>query len=152
MGFAAARTTIRTAIAALIFAAIAGSATAQDPQTEISVEQLLATTTTIIGEPLVYPTEGQAEVTAIIVTIPPGVPTGWHIHEAPLFGYMLEGELTVDYGEHGMHVYQQGDSLMEAVGWPHGGTSTGDVPARVLVVFMGSDGMSVSEHVHAPSD
>ena len=140
------------AIAIVLASGFATSGAAHDTSTAISSEPLLSTQTTIIGQPLAYSTETPAEISASIVTIPPGVAGGWHIHPAPFFGYMLEGELTVDYGSEGIRVYRQGDSLMEAIDWPHQGTNTGDGPARVLVVFMGAEGLSSSVAVDPPSN
>lgn len=60
---------------------------------------LLSTGTTVVGEPLRYPTSGPAHVTAAIVTLEPGAKTIVHMHGVPLFAYILEGELTVDYGD-----------------------------------------------------
>lgn len=90
----------------------------------------------VLGTPLTYP-EGPVEVTAAIVTIPPGGETGWHRHEVPLFGHILEGELTVDYGDKGTKTFAAGDSLIDAIDWPHNGTNTGTVPTRLLAVYMG---------------
>ena len=78
---------------------------------------------------------------AVIVTIPPGGETGWHEHAVPLFGYMLDGVLTVDYGDKGTRVYRAGDSLMEAMNWPHDGINKGDVPVRILAVYLGAEGV-----------
>ena len=140
------------AVAIVLASGFATSVTAHDTSTPISSEPLLSTQTTIIGQPLAYPTETPAEISASIVTIPPGMEGGWHIHPAPFFGYILEGELTVDYGTEGTRVYRQGDSLLEAIDWPHQGTNTGDGPARVLVVFMGAEGLSPSVAVDPPND
>jgi quercetin dioxygenase-like cupin family protein len=90
----------------------------------------------VLGRPLSYP-DGDPTVTAAIVTIPPGGTTGLHTHEVPLFAHILEGELTVDYGEKGTRTYRAGDSVLEAVNWPHNGTNTGSVPMRLLAVYMG---------------
>ena len=105
------------------------------------VTPLIATSQTIIGQPLAYPA-GTAKVTAVIVTIPPGGETGWHEHAVPLFGYMLDGVLTVDYGDKGTRIYKPGDSLMEAMNWPHNGANKGDVPVRILAVYMGAEGVA----------
>jgi quercetin dioxygenase-like cupin family protein len=104
------------------------------------VTPLLETSQTVIGQPIVYPA-GTAKVTAVIVTIPPGGETGWHEHAVPLFGYMLDGALTVDYGDKGTRTYNVGDTLMEAMNWPHNGANKGDVPVRILAVYMGADGI-----------
>lgn len=102
------------------------------------LDVLLSTSRTVIGQPFAYP-GGTAEITAAIVTMVPGQSTGWHMHEAPLFAHMLEGELTVDYGVDGSRVYKAGDSLIEAFETLHNGTNTGDVAVRLIAVFAGSD-------------
>lgn len=104
-----------------------------------TVERLLETSKTVVGQDIVYPTVGNAKVVAVIVTMQPGAETGLHLHEVPLFGYMLEGELTVQYKDHGTRVYRKGDALMEAVKLPHDGRNTGKGPVRILAVFMGTD-------------
>ncbi len=97
---------------------------------------LLQGGTDVLGTALYYP-EGPVNITAAIVTIPAGGTTGAHRHEVPLFAYMLEGELTVDYGDKGIRTYRAGDSVLEAIEVPHTGTNTGAVPMRLLAVYMG---------------
>ena len=114
------------------------------------VNTLLVTSETILGQPFSYPTKKPARITAAIVTMPPGGTTGWHEHPVPLFGYMLEGEITVDYGPHGKRVYRKGDALMEAIDAAHDGHNTGQGVARILAVFMGAEGVSNTMKVAAP--
>ena len=109
------------------------------------VLSLLSTTQTILGQPIVYPTEAPAKVAAAIVTMQPGEETGWHQHDVPMFGYILEGEVTVDYGAKGTHVYRQGDAIVEAIDVPHNGRNTGSGEARILSVFMGAEGVPNTE-------
>lgn len=99
---------------------------------------LVQGSTDVLGVPLAYPA-GTPNVTSTIVTVPPGGETGWHEHEVPLFAYILEGELTVDYGTEGKKVYRTGEAVLEAVGWPHNGTNTGTVPMKLVAVYMGGD-------------
>lgn len=117
--------------------AVAGAAHAETSYPPVEV--LLQSETTVIGQPIVYP-KGPAQITVAIVTMQPGQVTGWHQHEAPLTAHMLEGELTVDYGDDGTRVYRQGDTLIEALGSRHNGKNTGAGIARVLVVFSGAVG------------
>jgi len=121
-------------------AVLAGTAL---PAAAIETQTLLSADHTIVGEQVVYPS-GPAKITGIIATFAPGESTAWHTHGIPEFGYMLEGELTVDYGDKGKRVYRAGDSVLEAIHAPHKGTNTGSVPARVLVVYMGAEGMPLS--------
>ncbi len=120
---------------------ILAATSVQAKDTYPPVELLLQTDTSIIGEPLEYPA-GQAEITMAIVTMQPGQQTGDHRHDAPLAAYVLEGEITVDYGEAGTRVYRTGDAFVEAFRSTHSGVNTGSGIARILAVFAGSDAVS----------
>ena len=101
---------------------------------------LLSTGTNVVGETIRYPTMGAAHVTAAVVTLAPGQRTILHRHGVPLFAYILEGELTVDYGAHGRRTYGQGQAFLEAMGVAHFGVNTGAQPVRLLAVYMGARG------------
>jgi quercetin dioxygenase-like cupin family protein len=103
---------------------------------------LLSTGTTIVGETIRYPTSGPAHVTGSIVTLAPGARTVVHKHGVPMFAYILEGEITVDYGAKGKRTYRQGDALMEAMDVAHFGENTGTQPMRLIAVYMGAKGAS----------
>ena len=134
-------------LAAILLAVSLAFAAAEDAAAiKPTVTPVLESSTTIIGQPIAYPA-GTAKVTAAIITIPPGGETGWHTHVVPLFGHMLDGELTVDYGSEGTRVYKVGDSLMEAMNWPHDGMNKGTVPVRILAVYMGAEGLPNAEPV-----
>ena len=134
--------------AALMLVAFAGGwAAAREPYPKIT--PLLAANTTVIGEPIAYP-DGSARVTAAVVALKPGEETGWHTHGLPLYAYMLEGELTVDYGPYGTRTYKTGDNFMEAISAAHNGRNTGAGPMRVLAVYIGADGKANAIPVPAP--
>lgn len=136
-----------TALLACMPAAFAEDQAAQQYQTLLT--PLVKGGTDILGEPLAYP-EGPVNITSAIVTVAPGAETGWHTHEVPLFAYILEGELTVDYGTKGKKTYRAGDSLFEAMNWPHNGTNTGAVPMRLVAVYMGGGDKANTVPVPAP--
>ena len=102
---------------------------------------LLSAGETVTGETIRYPS-GDARVTASIVTLAPGGRTIAHRHGVPMFAYILDGELTVDYGDKGKRTYRAGDALMEAMAITHSGLNTGTVPVRILAVYMGATGAS----------
>ena len=131
---------LAVALALIAGHAIAGRATAQEtaPPPDYPAVPLLSTGTSIIGETIRYPKTGRAHVTAAIVTLAPGGRTIVHKHGVPLFAYILDGELTVDYGKHGKRTYRQGQSLMEAMNVAHFGENTGTEPMRLIVVYMGA--------------
>ena len=138
------RTAIRVLAAAAI-AAIAGAGAAPSVAEEALSYQPLATPLfaggeTVIGQAIAYP-DGTAKVTAVIVTIPPGGETGWHMHPVPLYVHVLDGAVTVDYGDKGVKTFAAGESILEAMDWPHNGRNDGDRPVRILAVYIGAEGI-----------
>ena len=131
---------LAVALALIAGHAMAGRATAQEtaPPPSYPAVPLLSTGTSIIGETIRYPKAGRAHVTAAIVTLAPGGRTIMHKHGVPLFAYILDGELTVDYGKHGKRTYLKGQTFMEAMKAPHFGINTGSEPVRLLAVYMGA--------------
>jgi quercetin dioxygenase-like cupin family protein len=105
------------------------------------VELLAAADQTILGQPIEYPSGGAAEVTVDIITLQPGDETGWHHHNTPMVAVILDGTITVDYGDDGSRTYATGEAILEAVGTSHNGSVVGDEPARILVVNLGAAGI-----------
>ena len=106
------------------------------------------TSQSVLGEEIVYPSNGRAIVSAIIVTLAPGEQTAVHTHGAPFFAYILEGEITVDYGDKGKRTYRAGEALMEAMNVAHAGIEHGlraRAPAGGLHEFGG-----LLQRAHAP--
>ncbi len=131
------RRTLTVALVLIAGLASASRAFAQDAG--YPAMPLLSTGTTIMGEPLRYPTSGPAHVTASIVVLAPGAKTIMHKHGVPLFAYILEGELTVDYGARGTRTYPKGQAFMEAMDVPHFGVNRGTQMVRLLAVYMGAE-------------
>jgi quercetin dioxygenase-like cupin family protein len=122
----------------LIAVSVTPQATAQDAGYPATA--LLSTGRTVVGETVRYPDTGPAHITASIVALAPGAKTIMHRHGVPLFAYILEGELTVDYGAHGVRVYRAGQAFMEAMEVAHFGINRGAQPVRLLAVYMGAKG------------
>ncbi len=101
---------------------------------------LLSTSKTIMGEDIVYPASGQAQVNAMMVTIGPGEKTELHTHGVPLFVYVVEGEVVVEYSGHGEKTYKQGESFVEAMQVTHRGMNLTDSPVKLLAVYMSAAG------------
>jgi quercetin dioxygenase-like cupin family protein len=141
-------------LAGLLLALLPGPATAQNPQpappanVSPGVRTILSTRTTVTGETITYPSGAPAQMTAVEITLAPGQQTGWHTHPVPLFGYILDGELTVDYGPKGQRVYRKGDGFAEATNEAHNGRNLADQPVTILAVFAGMEG--VKDSVPAP--
>lgn len=104
-------------------------------------QELLSTSTTVVDEQIRYPTTGPAKVTVSIVTVEPNADTLLHTHPAPLVAYILEGELTVDYGAKGKKTFRQGEAMVEAMAVPHRGMNLGTRTVRLLAVYLGAEGI-----------
>jgi quercetin dioxygenase-like cupin family protein len=102
---------------------------------KVTVETLLDTNHTILNQTLSYPKNTPNIITKII-TIPENTGTGFHTHDEILIGYILQGEITVDYREHGRKVYSEGDSLIEAIHVLHNGMNLGHIDAKIFVVTL----------------
>jgi quercetin dioxygenase-like cupin family protein len=141
---------IGVVLAVLLGPAAAQNAQPAPPQANVApgVRTILSTGTTVTGEPIKYPSGAPAQMTALEITLQPGQQTGWHTHPVPLFGYILDGELTVDYGPKGQRVYRKGDGFAEATNEAHNGRNLTDKPVTILAVSAGMEG--VKDSVPAP--
>ena len=117
------------------------------PQPDPAVT-ILSTGASILGEPIRYPTTGPAHITAAIVTLAPGQKTSVHKHGVPLFAYILEGELTVDYAGYTKRTFHAGEAFMEGMDVAHFGVNSGMQTMRLLAVYMGAQGAQDVIPVH----
>jgi quercetin dioxygenase-like cupin family protein len=102
-----------------------------------AVQTLLRATVNSLGQPIIYPREDTAEVTALLVEMVPGEETGWHSHPVPLLGYLLSGELTINQATGEKRVVCAGEVSLESVGVVHQGVNAGNVPCRMIVFVLG---------------
>jgi quercetin dioxygenase-like cupin family protein len=100
----------------------------------ISVELLLKTDTTAIGQKITFPQSLTDEVTIAKVTLPPGASTGWHKHIRPVFAYVVSGVLKVRLENGIVNQFKPNTTFAEVVDTYHEGfnDSTEDV---VLIAF-----------------
>jgi quercetin dioxygenase-like cupin family protein len=132
------------AVCAVFAAGFAGGQWAAAREPLLKVTPLVASGETVMGERIFYPAGSPAKITAAVWALEPGAETSWHTHGAPILGYVIEGEITVDYGERGKKTYKAGDAVLEAMAIVHKGRNTGQGVVRILAVSMGAEGVSVS--------
>lgn len=101
---------------------------------------LLCTNTDVAGTPLAYPTGGEAEVTGVLVELPPGAETGWHKHTVPCFAYILGGEIAVTQKDGPTRTFRAGDAFAELVNIEHNGRTLGTEPVRLVFFAAGVKG------------
>ena len=139
IGKKAACLTQRFAVGSLLLTLLSTAALAGEP-TYYPVQELLVTGKTVVGEDIQYPTTGAPKITVAVVTVAPNSPAGFHRHPVPLVAYILEGELTVDYGEKGIKTFRQGDAVVEAMNLPHRGMNLSGGVVKLLAVYIGAEG------------
>jgi quercetin dioxygenase-like cupin family protein len=113
---------------------------------EISIEPLLKTDTTSIGQRIIYPQFKEDEITILKITIKPGKSTGWHKHEFPVFAYIVKGNLTVEYENHKTMQFSENSSFSEVINTFHNGVNKGNEDVVLIAFFMGGKGKNLSVH------
>jgi quercetin dioxygenase-like cupin family protein len=102
---------------------------------------VLSSARTVTDQPIRYPSGAATRVTAIEITLEPGQETGWHMHPVPIFGYILDGELTVDSGAKGQQTYRKSEGFVEPMNEAHNGRNSGKRPVTILAVIIGAEGV-----------
>src|SRR3546814_20812782 len=126
-------------VAGVLLALVSAPCAAAEPD-YASAEPLFAGSKSVVGETIAYPTTGPAHIESLIVSLKPGEATVAHRHGAPIWCHILEGQVSVDYGENGVRAYRKGDQFLEALSVGHVATTDGDLPVRTPVVFRGPGG------------
>lgn len=117
---------------------------------EIRAKSLLETPNTHLGQPLRLPAK-DPHVAVLTVTVPPGEATPWHTHAALVVGYIVRGEITVEYATGETTVLGTGEALVEAVDTVHRGVNHGKAPVEILVVHVGEGNAPLSVPAAAPA-
>jgi quercetin dioxygenase-like cupin family protein len=112
-----------------------------DGYTNVKAEKLIVSSLAYNGQALSYLKTDHPEVTALIVTIPPGGSTGWHEHPVPVYAYMLDGELTVELKNGASRRFMKGEPILEVTNRLHNGVNTGKQDARLVVFYTGAAGV-----------
>lgn len=120
-------------------AVIAGTGAAGDTDVLLDAQSL-----TVLDQPVRYPKKKAAQISSSILALDPGQETGWHKYRTPMYSYILEGTLTVEYDAGVIKEYAAGTALVDAMNvWLNDSNKT-DAPVRVLVVNMGAAGIANS--------
>jgi quercetin dioxygenase-like cupin family protein len=110
--------------------------------TGVTVTQLLSTTVTASGQPIVLPHKN-AQIVASIFAVAPGAALPVHKHPYPRYAYVLSGNLRVTNKDTGQSdTYKPGDFIVEAVGQWHTGANIGEEPVKLLVIDIVEQGQT----------
>jgi quercetin dioxygenase-like cupin family protein len=116
----------------------------------VKVTSLMKTSTTGIGQPIVYPANDSPEVSAVMVEIPAGQQTGWHKHPVPCYAYVVSGTISVEFPDGSVHEYSAGQAIAEAVNVLHNGTNKGTESVKIVMFALSSQGVPFSVVMPAP--
>ncbi len=108
------------------------------------VRTVLKTSVDVAGQAIRYPTNGIPEISGVLVEIPVGAQTGWHLHPSPCVAYVLQGEITVEVETGAKNSFKAGDSFAEVRNLKHCGYNTGTVPVKIILFAIGTQGAPIS--------
>ena len=103
---------------------------------------LMKTSESWDGGDFAYP-EGEAEVTAVRISLPDGHQADYHCHPMPTFGYIASGRLRVDTRDGKSTEFTAGDVVSEAMNTLHRGTVI-EGPVELLVFYAGAKGQQTT--------
>lgn len=107
------------------------------------VSTILKTQTSWDGKPIEYPS-GKAEVTGMVIEIPPGGETGWHQHPVNSFAMILEGELEVKLKDGSTKRLKKGEGLAEVSNTFHNGRNVSSETLKLVVFYTGVAGQTLT--------
>jgi len=116
----------------------------------VRTEVLLKATTTSNGQRLQYLKTDKAAVTVMKVMIAPGRETGWHLHDIPVYSYVISGKMTLETANGNNREFKEGQVILQAVNNPHNGINTGDKPLEMIVFYTGAEDIPLVRKVNPP--
>jgi quercetin dioxygenase-like cupin family protein len=87
------------------------------------------------------------EAVMALVELPPGAKEGRHTHPAEVYGFVLEGAITLEVEGQPTRTLKAGDVFSIAPGLIHEGTNNGTATARVSAVFVAEKGKPLTTQV-----
>lgn len=109
-----------------------------------TVNELVKSRQSWDGTPLPAYPAGNAEITILRITIPPGVRLPLHRHPLINAGVLVRGQLTVVARDGKMLHLKAGEPIIEVVDTWHYGKNEGADPAEIIVFYAGSPDQPLS--------
>ena len=125
---------MRALIATILLVSATAAAGDQAGLKPIVTSEIVSTTVTAAGQPIVLPT-GAVRLIATRYEIAPGAALPVHKHPYPRYAYVLAGNLKVTEADTGAsQAYKAGDVIVEMVDRWHSGQNTGSDPVSLVVI------------------
>ncbi len=135
---------VKISILSFLFLIILGLSVKAQYNSELKIDTILKTNTTSIGQKIKYPSSTKDEVTMLKITIPPGKTTGWHQHDIPVFAYVLQGTLTVEFEDGKTLKFSENSSFSEVIHTVHRGINLEKNDLVLLAIYLGVKGKPLS--------
>jgi quercetin dioxygenase-like cupin family protein len=111
-----------------------------DPHGDVQVDILVQSDASWNGDTLpAYPTEAP-QISVVKIVIPPHTQLQLHKHPSINAGYLISGEITVHAEDGKTQLVKAGDGLIEMVNTWHYGSNDGELPAEIVIVYVGIKG------------
>jgi quercetin dioxygenase-like cupin family protein len=104
---------------------------------DVKVIELISSSQSWDNTNISFPT-GDAEVSAFFVEIQPGGKLPMHFHQVPSFGYIIDGEITVESAIGERKIFRKGDVVIELINKKHFGINSGNSILKFVVFYAGS--------------
>jgi quercetin dioxygenase-like cupin family protein len=127
----------------IVLAITSVGAFAQSPTSSaaVSITPISRDNLTVAGEPELYLSTPEPEVSSVVFTFPPGAVSQWMTHPAPAYVYVLEGSLTVEFEDGSHQSFQAGQGFLQCRSKWHRGRNDSSQTMRFLAVFFGAKGV-----------
>ena len=96
---------------------------------------------TIAGEPELYLSTPEPEVSSSVFTFPARSASQWMTHPSPVYIYVLEGTLAVEFEDGSTKSFSEGQAILQCRSTWHRGRNDSSQTMRFLAVFFGAKGV-----------
>ena len=115
--------------------------TTHQQASSVTVAPVSKNSVTIAGEPELYLSTPEPEVTSAVFTFPAGSVSQWMTHPSPAYVYVLEETLAVEFEDGSTQSFLAGQAFLQCRSTWHRGRNDGSQAMRFLAVFFGSKGV-----------
>lgn len=136
----------------LVLAACGGGEETPDDAAATTLGEVLSTegaavlmdaqSLTALDQPIDYPKKKQAQISSEIEVLEPGQESGWRKYRVPVYVYVMEGTISVEYDAGVVKDFPKGSSFLQAKGIWHNVSNKAEVRAETLSVLMGAKGIT----------
>jgi quercetin dioxygenase-like cupin family protein len=125
---------VGTTVAFCTFAATGFAAPCAPDAPGACTEMLLESSVTWDGAPIKYLRTRTPELTIRSIQFAPGVYNDWHIHEAPVYIYVMQGSFEVVHVDGRRETWNEGEAFNEVMNTPHYGGNPGSVHTKLVIM------------------